>query len=113
MIKSIRLQYKAHLDSLVPQDKRPPLVKSIRTEHKTNMNSLIPQDEKSRRRAFIISRHAFEGIFNTIKIPVRFLEVMANNNGCYQARITYAENGVTESLRELSFSLVLLITSHC
>lgn len=58
---------------------------------------VIPQDEKTRRRAFMISRHAFEVIFNAIRIPVRFLEIMPNNNGCYLARATYADNGVIES----------------
>lgn len=80
---------------VIPQGETPRLLKTLDAEYATHYS--IPQDEKTRRRAFMISRHAFEVIFNAIRIPVRFLEIMPNNNGCYLARATYADNGVIES----------------
>ncbi|KAL9589038.1 MAG: hypothetical protein Q9203_002166 [Teloschistes exilis] len=65
------------------------------------MRRLVPQDEKTRRKAFLVSRHVFESIFSELRIPVRFLEVMANNNGAYQSRTIYDDSGQIESFHLL------------
>ncbi|KAL8801531.1 MAG: hypothetical protein Q9182_004373 [Xanthomendoza sp. 2 TL-2023] len=51
----------------------------------------VPQDS-SRPRRYEISRPTFESLFTELAVPVRFLEVLANNNGCYQAFTTYNES---------------------
>ncbi|KAL9594747.1 MAG: hypothetical protein Q9219_006859 [cf. Caloplaca sp. 3 TL-2023] len=81
---------------LIPQGDKPSFVKPV---HPVNVIGRFPIDEKTRRRAFMISRPAYEGIFKAIPVPPRFLEVMANNNGCYQARTTFADDGALESFR--------------
>ncbi|KAL8828646.1 MAG: hypothetical protein Q9170_006512 [Blastenia crenularia] len=86
---------------LIPQDQTTRLNKIVDQRQKIHESSLSPLDGKTRRRAFKISRYAFEGMFNAIHIPVRFLEVMANNNGCYQARVTHAKDGAPDSFHIL------------
>lgn len=69
------------------------------------MPSIIPRYEYTRHRAFIISRSAFESIFNAMQIPICFLVVMANNNGGHQVSTTYAHDGAAQSFRmSLTFS---------
>ncbi|KAL8821261.1 MAG: hypothetical protein Q9223_000686 [Gallowayella weberi] len=50
------------------------------------------EDASARRRPFEISRPTFESLLTELAIPIRFLEVLANNNGCYQAFTTYNES---------------------
>ncbi|KAL8727233.1 MAG: hypothetical protein Q9166_006197 [cf. Caloplaca sp. 2 TL-2023] len=71
---------------------------------------LIPQNTSTRRRAFEISRSAFESLLKESEIPVRFLEVLANNNGCYQAYTTYSETRA-ECFREATDLLIKLPAS--
>ncbi|KAL8705422.1 MAG: hypothetical protein Q9201_001446 [Fulgogasparrea decipioides] len=61
----------------------------------------LPQDPQTRRRAFIISPNAFEVIFDELEIPVRFLEVLANNNGGLQRHIVYSDKGTPQSFHLL------------
>ncbi|KAL8851620.1 MAG: hypothetical protein Q9221_003457 [Calogaya cf. arnoldii] len=53
---------------------------------------LIPQQGGRYQRAYQISRQAFENLSSELVVPVRFLEILANNNGCYQAYTTFDEN---------------------
>ena len=57
------------------------------------------QNEKTRRRAYLITRERFQELLTKLLVPIRFIEVLANNNGCFQTRITYTDKGETESLR--------------
>ncbi|KAL8911137.1 MAG: hypothetical protein Q9171_003628 [Xanthocarpia ochracea] len=45
------------------------------------------------RRAFSISRPALEILLKKMAVPIRFLEILANNNGCYQAYTQFNESG--------------------
>ncbi|KAL8993889.1 MAG: hypothetical protein Q9169_006008 [Polycauliona sp. 2 TL-2023] len=52
----------------------------------------IPQHGVRYRRAYNISRPAFEKLSRELLIPIQFFEVLANNNGCYQAYTSFNEN---------------------
>ncbi|KAL8969157.1 MAG: hypothetical protein Q9197_004492 [Variospora fuerteventurae] len=49
----------------------------------------------------MISRPAFEGIFEAMQVPVRFIELLSNNNGGYQVTTTYTDNGAASSFHLL------------
>ncbi|KAL8857596.1 MAG: hypothetical protein Q9178_005924 [Gyalolechia marmorata] len=52
------------------------------------------------RRAFSISRPALEVLLKRMAVPIRFLELLANNNGCYQAYTQFNESGAESFLSE-------------